>query len=266
MIINNFHDTATLTATSEALPVSYTQESGRTKIWRSEDTAPQVVNGTLPSPNFLSAMVVYNHNLTTAGIIRIEYLLQGAVVFDSGDIIASSLIPLGVWRAGVDPWGAQDLTEFPNTHYVIWTEPTLATDYRITIKDPDNPDGYVQVSRIIAGLSYSPEMNASYGVNLEWEEFAEHRRTEGNSLRTIGEGTARVLTFDLAYLEREGLGELSRELLKAGKKQDIYINLYPEMGGALEAEHAFVARRQGNYGHTHDYFNNWKTQLAMTEI
>lgn len=266
MIINNFHDTATLTATSEALPVSYTQESGRSKIWRSVDTATQVINGALFSPNFLSALVVYNHNLTTVGTIRVEYLLQEEVVYDSGDIVASSLIPLGIWRVGVDPWGAQDLTEFPNTHYVIWTDPTLATDYRITIKDPNNPDGYVQVSRIMAGLSYSPDMNASYGVQLEWQEFAEHKRTEGNSLRTVGKGIARVMTFNLDYLEREGLGQLSRELLKTGKQQDVYINLYPEKGGALEAEHAFVARRDNSYAHTHDYFNNWKTQLAMVEI
>lgn len=266
MIINNFHDTATLTATSEALPVSYTQQSGRSKIWRSVDTAPQVIIGTLPSPNFLSALVVYNHNLTTVGTIRIEYLLQGEVVYDSGVIVASTLIPLGIWRVGVDPWGAQDLTEFPNTHYVVWTEPTLATDYRITISDSNNPAGYVEVSRIIAGLFYTPKMNASYGVKLEWQDFAEHKRTEGNSLRTIGNGTARVMSFDLAYLEREGLGELSRELLKTGKRQDIYINLYPEKGGALEAEHAFVARREGSYGHEHNYFNNWQTQLAMTEV
>ncbi|RUR34467.1 hypothetical protein [Vreelandella nanhaiensis] len=266
MIINNFHDTATLTATSGALPIEYTQRSGRSKVWRSVDTAPQVIDCALPDPDFLSAVVVYNHNLTSAGTIRIEYLLQGDVVYDSGVIFASSLIPLGVWRAGVDPWGAQDLTEFPNTHHVVWTVATLATDYRITISDSNNPDGYVEVSRIIAGLAYSPKMNASYGVSLEWQDFAEHKRTEGNSLRTIGDGMARVLTFDLDYLEREGLGELSRELLKVGKRQDIYINLYPEKGGALEAEHAFVARRDGSYGHTHDYFNNWKTQQKMIEV
>jgi len=248
------------------LPIEYTQRSGRAKLWRSVDTAPQVIVGTLESPKFLSSVVVYNHNLSTAGTIRIEYLVQGEVVYDSGVIIASTLIPLGIWRAGVDPWGAQDLTEFPNTHHVVWTVPTLATDYRITISDSNNTDGYVQVSRIITGFYYSPKMNASYGVSLEWQDFAEHKRTEGNSLRTIGEGVARVLNFNLDYLDRNGLGELSRELLKTGKRQDIYINLYPEKGGALEAEHAFVGRREGNYGHTHDYFNNWKNQLSLIEV
>ncbi|WP_404462889.1 hypothetical protein LG331_09020 [Vreelandella aquamarina] len=268
LIIDNAHDAATLTATSEALPVANTQRSGRSYVWRSNGTGQQVLTGTFDVPRYLSALLVYNHNLTSEGTLRIEYLLEGAVVFDTGPVIAADIIPLGIWQAGIDPWGAQDLTELPSVQYNVWTDSTLVSSYRLTLNDPGNPDGFLQVSRIFAGIPYSPDpdKNASFGVNLEWQEFAEHQRTESGSLRTIGEGVARRLSFDLNHLDSVGLAELGRELLKAGKQQDVYISLYPETGGMKEAEHAFIARRANNYGHTHNYVNNWQAPLVLEEV
>lgn len=266
MIIENAHDDAMLTATSEALPVAFTQRSGRSYVWRSTSLDEQVITASFSEPRFLSAMVLYNHNLTSEGTIRVEYLLEGETVYDSGTIIAADIIPLGVWRAGIDPWGAQDVTELPIAQYNVWTESTLVDGYRITLNDANHPDGYLQIARIITGVAYSPRFNASYGVELEWVDFAENTRTESGSLRTIGEGMARRLTFDLSHLSGAGLGELSREMLKARKRQDIYVSLYPEAGSIKEAEHAFVARRDNNYGHTHDRARNWQNQMVLEEV
>lgn len=266
LIINNEHDEATLTATSEATPIDYTQRSGRSYVWRSADLAPQTITATLPGVRYLSGLVVYNHNLTSLGTIRIEYLLDGTVVYDSGEIIAADLIPLGTWQAGVDPWGEQDLTELPTVQYNVWTAPTLADSYRISVDDPSNPDGYMQIARIFAGIAYSPEYNPQYGLSLEWQDFAENRRTESGSLRTVGSGTARRLTFDLDFLSRAGLTQLSRELLRTGKGRDIYISVYPGVGGMREAEHAFVARRSSDYAHSHAFFNNWQSSLEFQEV
>lgn len=266
LIINNEHDGATLTATSEAMAVAYTQRSGRSYVWRSTDLAPQTITATLPGVRYLSGVVVYNHNLSSSGQIRIEYLLDGAVVYDSGAIIAADLIPLGTWQVGIDPWGEQDLTELPTVQLNVWTNATLADSYRITLDDSSSSDGYLQVSRIFAGIAYSPEFNPQYGLSLEWQDFAENRRTESGSLRTVGNGTARRLTFDLDFLSRAGLNQLSRELLRTGKARDIYVSVYPGKGGMLEAEHAFVARRGNDYSHSHSFFDNWQAAIEFQEV
>jgi hypothetical protein len=266
LIIDNAHDAATLTATSEALPVAYTQRSGRSYVWRSAGLGEQTITGTFDVPRFISSLVVYNHNLSSEGTIRFEYLLNGDVVFDTGPVISADIIPLGVWRAGIDPWGAQDLTELPAVQYNVWTESTLVSGYRITLNDPGNSDGFLQIARVFSGIPYSPEYNASFGLSLEWLEFAENKRTESGSLRTIGEGTARRLSFDLAHLNSAGLGALGKELLRAGKRSDVYISVYPETGGMREAEHAFVCRRESNYSHNHDFFNNWQAPLTFEEV
>lgn len=266
LIIDNAHDAATLSATSEAKPVASTQRSGRSYVWRSDSLDEQVLTASFDEARYLSALVIYNHNLSSSGTIKVEFLLDEEVVFDTDDVIVADIIPLGVWRAGIDPWGQQDLTELPHIQYVVWADSTLVDGYRITLNDADNQDGFMQVARIVAGIPYSPEFNPSYGLILAWQEFAENQRTESGSLRTIGEGVARRLTFDLDHLDSAGLGELTRQLLKTGKRQDVYINVFPEQGGMKEAEYAFVARRGGDYDHNHNRALNWQLQLVLEEV
>lgn len=266
LIITNVHDDATLTATSEATPAEYTQRSGRSYVWRSSSTATQVITASLSTASYLDAVVVYSHNLSTNGSVRIEYLLGGSVVYDSGEIIAADLIPLGIFQVGIDPWGERDLSELPTVQYNVWTDSTLADAYRITLTDPANPDGYLQVSRIFAGSAYSPEYNPSYGLRLEWQDFSENRRTESGSLRTVGSGMARRLSFDLTRLAEVGLTQLSRELLRNNKGDDIYISVYPERGGQIEAEHSFIARRAVNYSHSQPAYCNWQSSLEFEEV
>jgi len=266
LIINNEHDIATLTATSEATPIAYTQRSGRSYPWRSTGTADQTITASFATPTYVSGVVVYNHNLTASGVVRVEYLLAGEVVYDSGDVIAANIIPIGTWRAGIDPWGAENLAELPTVQYNVWTSSTLVDGYRITLKDPDNPDGYLEVSRIFAGVSYSPQINPQYGLSLEWQDFSENQRTESGSLRTVGAGTARRLTFDLGHLDDVELTRLSREMLRSGKGRDLYVSVYPGAGGMMEAEHAFVARRASDYAHGHTFYRNWESSLELQEV
>ena len=146
--------------------------------------------------------------------------------------------------------------------------PTIRADsYRITISDPDNPDGFIEVGRIIAGETFSPKFNVSYGLELEYQESSEHRRTEGGSLRTIGDDSlARRLPINLDWLEAPDRRRMSDELLRIGKRGDIYISVFPESGGLDEAEYAFMARRENNHAHTHDFYANWSSHPVFVEV
>ncbi|QFT84990.1 hypothetical protein FIU88_08375 [Halomonas sp. THAF12] len=266
MIVDNLHDTTTLTATSEALAVAYTQRTGRAYVWRSADLADQVITATLPTPAFIDALVIYRHNLSATATVRLELLNEGSVVYDTGAVIVSGLVALGDFRFGVDPWGATLTDDLPIQQAPFWFPATAITGYRLTISDPENLDGVMEVGRIIAGTTVIPQFNASYGVELEWQDAAEHRRSEGGSLRTLGGGLARRLAFDLDYMDANGRATLTRAFLRGGKGRDVYVSMYPEAGGLEEAEHAFLARRQDNYGHRHDFFANWRSSLTLVEV
>ncbi|MBW5801200.1 hypothetical protein [Halomonas elongata] len=266
IIFDNAHDAATLSATSEALPITNTQRSGRSYVWRSTDLAEQVITGVTDGALSVNAVVVYQHNLTNLATVRVELIRNNDVVYDSGEMVASELIPLGEWQAGVDPWGGSQLTELPNVQLSVWMPDIFIDRYRITINDPDNPDGFIQTERFVVGSYYSPVFNASYGPQLDWEDSSEHKRTESGSINTISGNVFRRLTVDLNHLDSSDRSALTLNALKSGKGGDVFVSLYPEKGGIDEAEHEFLARRENSYSHTHNRFRNWKTQLVYVEV
>lgn len=267
LIVENLHDTAWLDATSEALPVRYTQRSERVRAWRSTSTDTQVITATLPSPRFLDAVVVYRHNLSSGSRVTLELLNGDDVVYDTGPVNVLGMVPLGEFRFGIDPWGATVTDNLPVKQAPFWFPATLVSSYRLTITDADNPDGYLQIGRIIAGEVLSPEYNPAYGVPLVYEEASEHSRTEGHSLRTIGGGEqSRKLSLDLAFVSEIDRQAITNSMLPAGRKRDVYVSVFPERGGVTEAEYAFLARRQDDFQHTHDFFNNWQIPLTFIEV
>lgn len=267
MIVSNLNDIAALTATSEALPVAYTQRSGRAYVWRSADTATQVIDGAWSSPQFIDSATIYRHNLSASASVRFEAFLGGDTVIDSGPTVTAELITPPTLRVGIDPWGATYNDAIPVPLKSLWFSPVLADSYRITITDPANPASFLQIGRIIIGLSISLEYNPRYGVVQEWEENAQEMRTEGGSQRTIGNGAQwRVLRIDQGTLSDADRVKLTTELVKRGKRADIFVSLYPEQGGVKELEHAFVARRRNNYATDHNFFANWQTSLEFSEV
>lgn len=267
IIFDNLHDDSTLTATSEALPVSYTQRSGRSYVWRSTSTAGQVITAMLPSPKYINSVILLRHNISVSGTVRVELLLNGSVVYDSGEAFPSELKPLGEFIAGVDPWGLSDLALLPAKQFAVWLPQIVLCDsYRITIDDASNPDGYIQTGRIFAGQYYSPVTNPAYGMSLEWQDFGDNVRTESGSLRTVGRGSARQMSFDIEVLAQQGFSDLTLQLTRAGKESDVYITMYPEQRGVLEAAHAFVAKRASNYTTANDRYRNWRAPLTFDEV
>lgn len=270
IIFDNVHDAAaTLTATSEAssqLSIDKTQRSGRSYVWRSLDTSPQVITASFSSPLSINGVVIYQHNLSNLARVRVEYIRNNSVIYDSGELIAAELIPLGEWQAGIDPWGGSQVISLPNVQLSVWSPTFYIDEYRITIDDAVNPDRFIQIQRIFAGYYYSPVFNASYNPQLTWVDSAEHRRTESGSVNTIGGNLYRRLTIDLGYLDSSDRSDLTLKALKSGKASEVFISLYPNRGGIDEAEHEFLARRENDYGHTHNYVNNWKNQLVFIEV
>lgn len=266
IIFDNVHDRASLTATTNALPIAYTQRSGRSYAWRSTNLNQQRITATLMPATYLDSLVIYQHNLSVGARVRFEALLGGSVVADTGFRLPSEIKPLGEWVVGVDPWGTSNLAMLPVRQFVIWLpEITLCDSYRITIQDPQNPDGYMQIGRIFSGQYYSPENNAVYGMGFENEEFVDQVRTAGKSLRSVGEGSARVVSFDLDMLKKTGMEDLALLLMTNSKRKEVYVNMYPEQGGVTEAIYAFVAKRRSNFSQTNNYFNNWANSHVFEE-
>ncbi|MBL4781667.1 MAG: hypothetical protein JKX92_05440 [Porticoccaceae bacterium] len=265
-IIENQHASAVVSATSEALPASYTRDSRRAYAWRSTGTASQTISATPVAAVSANGLAIVRHNLSAGATVRLQLKLNGATVYDSAALAVGEPIPAGVWRAGIDAYGATYNELLDPQIFNHWFTVTHFDEYLIIIDDPSNLAGFLQIGQIFIGQAFEPRYNMSFGLQLEWLEQTEHLRSDAGSLRSEGtQAKHRRLHLGLDWLDPGDRTSLTVGFFAAGKGADIFVSAYPEAGGMLEIEHAFVGRRRDDLGFTHPFHNNWQTRLVFDE-
>ena len=269
ILATNLHDTATLTATSEAMPITNTQRSERAYVWRSTDLTPQVIEGVLPSGGFVDCFAVDKTNLDAGGTVQVELFSNNVLLHDSGEISTALLIPLNAWRVGIDVWGATYNERMPgkSSLCVIWLAAPAAIDkYRITFRST-GPASYIEAGRVFVGLSFSPETNMSWSPKVQWLENIEHKQTEGGSLRSSGSAhPRRSFGIKLDWLSPADCQRLLTELVSVGMGADLLVSLYPGKGGLDELQHTMICRRNSSYGNQYTHLNNYSAALDFLEV
>lgn len=269
MLANNKHDSATLTASAEILSASNTQKGERSLIWRSPSSQAQTLTGAMSGAGNVDCVSIFRHNLGVSGTFRLELLYNSNVIYDSGTLETAQLIPAGVWRAGIDPWGATQNAKLPKEVDLLihWLDtPILCDTYRLTLK-ASSYQQTMDIGRIFVGESFGISVNYSYDARLSWIEDIEHKVTEGGTLRSVGGGEARrkiELKFD--WLNEADRQALLVNLVKAGKKQDLLISMHPKAGDIKELEHTLVCRRENDFSHTHTTATLWQSALNFIEV
>ncbi|SJN11587.1 hypothetical protein CZ787_06260 [Halomonas citrativorans] len=228
----------------------------------------ETLTATLESAVYMSKVVIYGHNLSPAGTINVALLLNGEAVAETGFKGVAELIPLGRFRVGIDPWGGHDLSGLSTVSFEANFTPEVANGYRITIKDPTNENGYLEIGRVFSGVPWSPpeSMGVSFGVSMKTKTATRKERTEGGSLIAIGKGSWREVSLSFDHLEDNEFENFVKEMNKTDDTTEVYISVYPDKGGVIEAIHSFVAMRQDGYDHTHDRARNRKVPLTYVEV
>lgn len=270
-VIGNKHDTATLTASSNALPITNTQLSERSLVWRSTSAEEQMIEGELDAGEMVGCLAIMRHNFGPSFQCKIEFFNGDTQVYNSGYFSTAMLIPAGVWRAGVDPWGASRDEELPNNVPVtiVWLEQSvLVSRYKITLIDSLNKDGFMQIGRIVLGDVFSPTNNFAWSPKITWIETGEQRVTEGGSLRTSGLGDLRrKLEIQLDWLDAADRFRFISALGKSGMGADILVSAYPDSNDEfLELEGLILCRREQVMTITHNLPNNWQLPLTFLEV
>lgn len=270
-VIGNAHDEASLTATTQALPIENTQRSERALVWRSTNLEDQLIEGTLHTGKVISCLALLHHNLGANGLRQIEMFNGDELVYDSGPVDVALLLPAGIWRAGIDPWHATFNDRLPTglSAAILWLpQPTIITRYRIRVSDYGNPNGYLQIGRILLGDVFSPQFNINFAPKITWQESGDHKITEGGSLRTLGRGDLRrKLSLNLNWLNDADRSQLITQMGQAGLGTDVLISLYPTSSSVMQQlEGTLLARREQSLTTTHNLPGNWQLPLTFIEV
>ena len=176
-----------------ALPLANLQDKRLAKVARSTDDelVSTIVNADFSNQKYLYCVALPKHNLTIDALVRVRLSNNSdmsAPTYDTGWVnaypkIYPSEMPLwddpGTW----DGYLAQDdydrgLT-FGWTH--VLTAPTNGRYLRLEINDTSNPDGYVDLGRLVAASGYIPVINFEVGAGLGWQTSSTSVESDGGA-------------------------------------------------------------------------------------
>lgn len=228
IIGTNLFDNATLVATSEA--TGYDKENmqldTKSSVWRSTNLSEQTITATWGTTQTLSAIAFAFSNLHTDSTVQLKlYTNSGdpSPVLDTGVLTVdySYSAPYGLNTIGLDSFAYGGGTYFSS----LFAE-TDCKEIKVIINSGGNPDGYMEISRIIAGLAYTPEYGASYGIEEKTNDSAIHIRPDSGNLASKNGVISKGFNLTLGALnqvDRHGLTAIARG---RGLSVPVFASLY----------------------------------------
>ena len=231
---------------SAGLPLVNTQRYNNSRVYRSLTTVDQVIQFDLAEPTYLSGLSLWRHNLTSAAVLKLELFdgpnCTGIQSYDSGFVPAVEPKTLGDLDWGLEPLGASTFTAWELSYSVLWFPLTATKSGRLTISDPTNSAGFLEVCRVYLGRAFEPEVNVDLGHSLQWETTTESARTAGGTVHTLETATFRSLRFNLSHIQPTERGAFFDYTRRVSTHRDFFVSLRPEQGGSAERDYSFAAK------------------------
>jgi len=254
IIAVNEGDSAAMTASPACvltLPVTNLQTQSRALVMRTTGLADQVINLSWGStPKVMSGVAIVRHNLTSQATWRVQVYSDAAMatqVYDSSPVLVNPPKTLGDLEWGVDPLGASIFNGWALAFGVLWLPaPAVGQSARITLSDPANPAGYMQASRLFIGRVIEPMFGPDYkGLAVSWEENTVQTRTAGGTLRSDPTEPYRKVSIQLSWIQEQDRPKLFDLSRTCGKRNDLFLSVFPGTGGMRERDYALAAKLVG---------------------
>lgn len=271
LVVNDFDEASVELVTGSAvatLPVTNLQFYNNSRIFRVTSTE-FVLKGDFTNIRLITALVLWRHNWTAAAKFRLELFgnadQTGSTVFDSGWVDALPQTTYGEWDWRLQPVVSSLLDGWATKYSQLWFGDVFASSYRLTVQDPLNESGQLDLTRIYMGRHYSPDVNFSWGSTFAFGSNETQQRTDDGGLFSNATATWRKVSFSLAYINEEDRPGLIAAIRHAKLSRDWFISLYPEEGTHKEIEHSFACKFTALPPVTSTSFNNSSTAVSVEE-
>lgn len=268
----DFGASVTASTTAGALGPANVQDPRLGKVWRAAGSSGYLLVDFGRSRD-ISTVIVWGHNLTTAGTMRARLDDDSGMVspaYDSGTIDAwPSITGAGEGGAGEGGAGGFPLLEGYKgyRYYRVLQLGAVYSGRYLRIDVDDATLANVEVARLGAGLGFQPQINAAMGWDWEWVDPSEIETTDCGGMRVIRRPKYRVLrlSFDM---QSEGEAMSSWDDLKrqVGRSRDLFCVLFPTAADPLMWRTAIygIPTDQGAISNPH--FRLYETSITIREI
>lgn len=198
IVSSNVYAAAAISATPAIASLANTQSLRRGLVATTTSNASQIITASWAQAAAIDTVLI---PIDATADVLIEFYdaanLTGNMVY-SAVLEKGVRIAAGVWRAGIDPFGAYAaLYDTYRPNYL--PAPVMARSMRITITSPTAT--VKKIPLIFMGKRWLSSLGASVGAALTLKDTAPLRRTRAGSLVQLGGGSKyRELSVDLPLL------------------------------------------------------------------
>lgn len=223
---------------SPILPLANLQSTVRGRILRVAAGSGIQIKGTYGGEAVRASMAaIVRHNLEADATWRFQGYSDAAwttQVVDSGTVAAIDVTALGDLDFGVDalgsgPWDSlvgQKLSR-------VYIASTVLLSWKITINDPTNSSGVIDVCRAWVAKYFEFDMNPVHGSKVAWKEDSQMWNTDGGTPRVDAGTPYRQLALNLEWMPETDRRDFMDILRRNGMRSDLFVDLMPD-GNAHE--------------------------------
>lgn len=227
-------------------PIANVKLDNNSRSFRSMSINKTVIKGVFPQFTILTGFVLWRHNLSNSGKLRLELFADNALtnkVHDTGLQPVVQPKTLGDWQWQIEPVVSSVFDEWEYRLTQMWVEyANFVKAFRLTIEDPYNTDGYKDIVRIYAGRYISPTINFSNQHEFAFDTLTEQYRTDGGTLHSPAAPVYRKVNFKFAHINEVDRGYISNAIRHVNTSRDFFISLFPGLNTQKEFEYAFACK------------------------
>jgi len=227
---NIFDDYETLImsfgGTTSGFPLTNLTNDKKSKTWRSTNLTTPKITVTWSTAQTLSGIALAFTNLIAGSTFRV-YLYNatssGTLLYDSGAVSVSEGYSI---PAGFTSTGSASFAYGGGAHASVFFNSTSAVRRMdIEFTSAGNPDGYIEISRIIAGVAVDPGRDAAQGAIVSFIDNTTSERTSSGDLITDRGTISRAIDFSLLHLNADSRKILNDLFRYSGRSQPIFVSL-----------------------------------------
>ncbi len=247
-------DDLTLSVTSEAgtYAVTNLQNLQPGRLWRSTDTADQIITCDLGRVREITGFALYAHNLSVNSEITFEIATDATFATITYTTTFPGVTPVYGW--GTQPLGLYGLGGYSDdgivqTFATHWTASIQAGNaVRVTLSDSGNTDGYIEAGRLKVG--YAVDVPIAPGYSMGFAEQTELTRTRGGALRSDNRPSYRWATIDTTLMDITEETRLMDLYEEVGRRSDILWAAFPGESTTRERRNTMLGRMTSGGGST----------------
>ena len=242
ILYNNIADLAVVsaaTAISSEMGASNLLTESKTSIFRSSNLSPTITYDWSTNVQSINCIILPCTNLTQTSTIRIKlYDTLLSVIYDSG--IIPAVRSNSIYRGGL-PYNVNLFSFGFFSKTAIWLPSTISNVSKmdIILSDPSHSFGYIDCSRVLAGVYWEPSYNIENGIQLNITDESTTTRTNAGNLVSDRGFIYDRISFNYSLLTEEDKRILGTIIRNVGINKNFFVSLFPN-ASSIDEEHDFM--------------------------